>query len=81
MRRVCTALPWIEAKRSARPVGDDEGAPITLAFPSGAGGGGGGAVLLCGGAGGGNAGRGAGLPGSGGGGGTADQWEVEAAAV
>ena len=79
MRRECTALPWIEAKRSARPV--DEGAPITLAFPSGAGGGGGGAVLLCGGAGGGNAGRGAGLPGSGGGGGTADQWKVEVAAV
>ena len=63
LRRECTPLPWIEAKISARPDSDDEGAPVTLAFPPGGGGdgrgggvgGGGGAVLLCGGAGGGNA--------------------------
>ena len=55
MRRECTPLPWIEAKRSARPGSDDKGALITLAFPSRAGGSGGGAVLLYGGAGGGNA--------------------------
>ena len=71
-QRVCTPLPWIKAKRSARPGSDDEGAPVTLAFPPGGnGGGGGGAVLLCGGAGGGNAGGEAGLPGGGGSGGTA----------
>ena len=62
-RRVCTPLPWIEAKRSARPGSDDEGAPVTLAFPPGGGGGGGG---------GGNAGGGAGFfPGGGGSRGTA----------
>ena len=35
LRKECTPLPWIEAKRSVRPGSDDVGAPVTLAFPSG----------------------------------------------